>query len=176
MLCSLFLAGPACFAQSEMLFDFETGTANWAAHWGLDAPPKIVSKYAITGKQCLEVVHTFDEKQETAAARVCFDPPLDLDNHPNVIGIEAWLYIPHRNHWQAQLYIQSGPDWQSVWGALTPELSPGRHKLYIKTDRVQDPSFVRSIGIQFKNYKIKDTCRIYIDSVRFVTEKSEQAE
>lgn len=166
----LFLAASVFFGGTAMgapvvLYDFEHDTEGWTAEWGLSEPMDIAAGRSRSGEKSLLVTHRFAPKKEAIGFRVVYDPPRNFTMDPGFAGFSVWVYLPSADGWEAQMYVHSGEEWKWGESPLQKQLQPGWHRLMIGTDKIADPSLVRSIGIQIKNFKHQRVMKINVDRV-----------
>ncbi|OQA29873.1 MAG: hypothetical protein BWY59_00048 [Verrucomicrobia bacterium ADurb.Bin345] len=161
----LLLCGFPAYSDPVLLHDFENDTETWSAEWGLTEPLQVKSGRSRSGSKALEVSHRFAPKKETIGFRIVLDPPRDFTMDPGFVGFSAWVYFPSGDGWEAQMYVHSGEAWKWGEGPLQNKLQPGWHRIMISSDRIADPTSIRSIGIQIKNYKQQREMRINVDRV-----------
>lgn len=158
---------------SFILCDFEDGTEGWSVDWGLKQLPTVSSKRVRNGERSLCITHRFRKNDETVGVRLLFDEMRDFSLVPGFAGFRAWVYIPSGDEWEAQMYLHTGEAWTWCEGPLYNRLRHGWHEIDIRADRIADPSHVRDVGIQIKNYKLDYEAEILIDRVEVLGTKPE---
>jgi hypothetical protein len=158
--------GAAAWAGERIEYEFEEHTEGWEEDWGLSRKPSTSKRYSNRGRNSLKVRHYFHQGDESIGIKVAFNESIDFQSQPGFEGFSAWIYFSQGGHWQAQMYVFTGGEWDISWGPLDAELKPGWHKISIPVDQIKDPSLINGLGIQVKNYDLNTHSSIYIDSVK----------
>ena len=152
--------------KSILLFDFEEDTQEWKLDWeSQDADPQVSVAQAHHGKKSISYAHHFKPDQKAVGCVVTLRDPKDCSAFGELRG---WIYIPEHNEWQAQMYVRSGDDWTLSWGRLQEGLKHGWHQVEIKISSITNPTQVKDIGIQLKNWDLEGDVTFYVDQVEAV--------
>lgn len=162
-LTAVLLASPA-LAGTVTLYDFETSADGWTTDWGLKQPPTNAVGRARQGDGSLFFDHEFKKNQESVGVRILYDEPVDYGEESGFAGFSVWVYFPRGLGWEAQIYYHSGDNWEWNFGPLYSNLQPGWNQIQITRKQMKTTS-MRDLGVQIKNFKLKDSCEVYIDRV-----------
>ena len=154
--------------ENALVYDFEDDTQGWVTDWGLKQEPQHGKRHVVKGKGALMLEHYFRKDSETIGIKVLLPQACDFTSAEGFEGFTAWIYFPRGSWWEAQLYVSTGDNWEASWGRISQKMKAGWHKLFIGKREIADPSYIRSIGIQIKNYTLSTKAKIYIDDVRAV--------
>lgn len=161
---SMLLAGD----RFALIYDFEESVEGWKTDWGLKEEPTHAKRYTAHGKGSLMLQHHFKKDQEAIAVRAQFDYPEDFAADPNFKGFSAWVYFPSGSFWEAQMYANTGGEWEISWGKIHQRLNAGWHRVFISKEELGKPDIIQAIGVQVKNFDLNSKTAVYIDYVQAV--------
>lgn len=165
LLATVVLFSIDSLAGTKILYDFEAGVEDWAPEWGIAGPLTASTSKARSGKGSLLLEHEFKKGNETIGVRVMHLEALNLSQEPGFEGYSAWVYFPGGDEWEAQIYVHTGPEWAWREGKLNSRLQPGWHQIFITKQQIGDLTEIRDLGIQIKNYKLRQKAAVCIDRI-----------
>lgn len=175
VLLALAVPGLTGFAESTILFDFESGTEGWENESVRPVPAQVSSAQARHGQQSLAFTHSFSKSFSCLQCRVKEGFPKDFSTN-SFRGFSAWIYIPKgKPNWDMKMFVRYGEEWAWAEGPMKRGLEPGWQKVEISYDKIPDLSNVQDIGVQVFNFREPIDATICIDQVEMITRESTAA-
>lgn len=159
----------ASAAENVLLFDFEDGTQNWENETDGTVTParaEISADVARHGRRSLMFRWRFGKKTHILHCRVKEDFDREVAQRPGFRAFSAWVFIPKGGpHWEAKMFVRSGPTWEWGEGETRRKLEPGWHRVEIPLEMIEDPQLVQDLGVQVIYYTDDLETPVYIDQV-----------